>query len=69
MIYLHYEKKIMHLDIKMENILVTAAFNMKISDFGHARTYEDVENLKNPFSYGTEWWSPPEYDEFSKFSG
>jgi serine/threonine protein kinase len=30
----------MHLDMKMENILVDSNFNLKISDFGHAMFYQ-----------------------------
>jgi len=32
----------MHLDMKVENILVDSHFNLKISDFGHAMFYQEI---------------------------
>ena len=46
LVYLHENKKIIHRDIKPDNILMDKEYNLKISDFGiSAMNKEDAEEL------------------------
>ena len=37
--YLHYERHIIHRDVNPTNILVDNDFNVKLADFGLAKTF------------------------------
>jgi serine/threonine protein kinase len=51
--------KVIHRDMKSQNILISKDLNVKIADFGLARTYS---NEKRPYSEEvvTLWYRPPE---------
>lgn len=59
-IYLHtqFEKPIVHLDLKPDNILLDSDMNPKIGDFGSARILDDQ---KMAIVCGTLGYMPPEY--------
>jgi len=58
--YMH-DKNISHRDLKCENILLTAAYNVKISDFGFARYYYSGDgNPKSETFCGSVSYAPPE---------
>ncbi len=56
--YIH-SCKVIHRDIKSQNILISKELNVKIADFGLARTYS---NEQRPYSEEvvTLWYRPPE---------
>jgi serine/threonine protein kinase len=57
-----HENKIIHQDIKIENILINSSYDLKIIDFGITKKFEDVYNISNYnaliYTYPT---FPPEY--------
>ena len=56
--YLH-TKKILHCDLKSQNILLTEEWNVKICDFGLAR-YTEKFTRDNHGKVGTPHWMAPE---------
>jgi serine/threonine protein kinase len=54
--FLHKETEIAHLDLKLENILLTENYNIKICDFGFCQS-TGTRNFK---SMGTEGYKSPE---------
>jgi len=63
--YMH-NKKVVHRDLKLENILVDDDFNLKIADFGFA-SYKSIDSLK---SYrGTMTYMAPEIKEGRTYKG
>ena len=63
--YMH-EKKAVHRDLKLENILVDDGLNLKIADFGFA-TYKKISKLS---SYrGTKTYMAPEIKEGKVYDG
>jgi serine/threonine protein kinase len=55
------EVKVAHRDIKMENILFDNHFNLKLSDFGLAKSSEGENNLEVLHSnVGTKAYKAPE---------
>jgi len=58
MAYLHAQKvPVLHRDLKSANILVTAGFGAKITDFGESREINDEENMTET---GTPYFMAPE---------
>ncbi|KAG8885053.1 hypothetical protein FRB99_004483, partial [Tulasnella sp. 403] len=57
--YLHVEAKVIHGDIKAQNILVSREGRALLCDFGISR-YLDRESPKNLFGAGTRQWQSPE---------
>ena len=63
--YMH-NKRVVHRDLKLENILVDDRLNLKIADFGFA-TYKSIDNLR---SYrGTMTYMAPEIKEGKNYKG
>lgn len=63
--FLH-ERRVVHRDLKLENILVDDQLNMKIVDFGFA-SYKNINCLK---SYrGTMTYMAPEIKEGKEYNG
>merc|ERR1712013_241929 len=63
--YMH-NKRVVHRDLKLENILVTDDLNLKIADFGFA-CYKGIDSLK---SYrGTMTYMAPEIKENKEYKG
>jgi serine/threonine protein kinase len=65
MSYLH-KKKILHCDLKSQNILITDDWNVKICDFGLAR-YKNKFDDENVGKVGTPHWMAPEILRGEKF--
>merc|ERR1719287_422058 len=63
--YMH-NKRVVHRDLKLENILVDDQMNLKVADFGFA-TYKKINRLK---SYrGTMTYMAPEIKEGKQYDG
>lgn len=63
--YMH-TKKVVHRDLKLENILFDDQFNLKIADFGFA-CYKNIDELT---SYrGTMTYMAPEIKEGKTYKG
>lgn len=59
--YLHVEKKIIHRDLNPSNIMIDNKFNIKVTDFGLAKSIGQVSSNKMGQSFvGTVAYSAPE---------
>ena len=56
--YMH-ERWVLHRDLKPNNLLIDARGVLKVTDFGLARTFGDLEARMTPTSV-TRWYRPPE---------
>jgi serine/threonine protein kinase len=68
--YLHYEVKVVHRDLKMENVLLDSQFNMKICDFSLSKTFQEGSVVGVFYSHcGTERYMAPEINEGKPYKG
>jgi len=68
--YLHVEQKIIHRDIKLENILVDSNFNLKLCDFTMSKTFSEGSSVGVFYSHvGTERYMAPEIVEGKPYKG
>jgi len=58
-----------HRDIKLENILIDSDYNMKLADFGFARSFDDSNKDKMLTRLGTEYYIAPEMRREDPYSG
>jgi len=58
-----------HRDIKLENILIDSDYNMKLADFGFARSFDDSSKDKMLTRLGTEYYIAPEMRREDPYSG
>lgn len=63
--YLHYKKKIIHRDIKPQNILLNSKGEIKITDFGISGTAQTLE--KRQTYVGTAIYMSPERLQGDKY--
>jgi len=58
-----------HRDIKLENILIDENFQIKLADFGFARSFDDNNKEKMTTRLGTEYYIAPEMRRYDPYSG
>ena len=56
--FLH-QRKIVHCDLKPQNILLTDEMHVKLCDFGHAHVVETLNQRENRDNYVTLWYRDP----------
>jgi serine/threonine protein kinase len=67
--YLHNKEKIVHRDLKLENIMLDGNYDLKIVDFGGSSAQQD-HNISSLTSYtGTQSYMAPEIREGKVYCG
>jgi serine/threonine protein kinase len=66
--YCHEKAKIIHLDIKPENLLIDELNRLKITDFGISYKFKDDDTIK-PKNKGTPYFRAPEMTFDKPFKG
>eukprot|EP00965_Chrysotila_dentata_P000284 9078-Pleurochrysis_carterae.AAC.1 len=56
--YLHHEQKVIHRDVKAANILLTAAGEVRLADFGAAAQVHGQLMLRSTVAGTPNWMSP-----------
>lgn len=60
-LYLHSRNPVVcHRDLKSSNVLIDDHYNVKLCDFGIAKFYSDVDNMKTN-TQSTPYWMAPEF--------
>ena len=59
---------VVHLDIKLENLLIDSIFNLKIADFGFVNALSNTETGRFTGTVGTPAYAPPEICEIDLFN-
>ena len=68
--YLHIDQKLIHRDLKLENILVDVNFNLKVCDFTLSKTISEGSSCGIFYTYaGTERYMAPEILEGKPYKG
>ena len=68
--YLHCDQKIIHRDLKLENILIDSNFNLKVCDFTLAKTIAEGSIVGVFYTNaGTERYMAPEINENKPYKG
>ena len=58
--YLHHKVKIIHFDIKLDNLLLDENYLLKISDFGISRIFEENDDIIKSNKFGSPFYMAPE---------
>ena len=61
-----YKYNIIHRDLKPQNLLISNCGDIKISDFGFAKEYDNINNLKNTYC-GSPLYMAPEILHYKKY--
>jgi serine/threonine protein kinase len=57
--YLHEVRQVAHLDLKLENVMIDSRSQVKIIDFGQARSFEALASVHGPLRCGSPpYWAP-----------
>ena len=67
---MHLEQRIVHRDLKLENILVDSQFNLKVCDFSLSKTFAEGSVVGVFYTHaGTERYMAPEIHEGKPYKG
>jgi len=66
--YLHYNKRIIHRDIKPNNIFLTKEARIKIGDFGISRVFDDESTSIASTHLGTYKYMSPQISNHTKYT-
>jgi serine/threonine protein kinase len=58
--YLHDVQQVAHLDLKLENVMIDSRSQVKIIDFGQARSFDALGRLRVPIRCGSRPYCAPE---------